>query len=208
MALDEVPPPLARQMANTISTRHLVRAVATLTQVGNPASATDTVLGVAVNTGTAAINSQALFVPGGGFAMAVACGGTFAFLDWLTTDNTGSAVKANLAAGDRIVGVAMEAGAAGTNKTVWVLPPDVAPRTAAQLGSTGPDGTARTLNLHLPVGSTTAALAAIGDAINTANKYAGRPIWNTTTSRPVWASGSAAGAAWVDGAGATVHTPA
>jgi len=55
--------------------------------------------------------------------------------------------------------------------------------------------------------STTAALAAIGNAINTAGKYAGKMLFNTTTSKPVWAVGSTAGSVWVDGTGATVHTP-
>jgi hypothetical protein len=55
--------------------------------------------------------------------------------------------------------------------------------------------------------STTAALAAIGNTINTAGKYAGRSVFNTTTSKPVWAVGSTAGAVWVDATGATVHTP-
>lgn len=55
--------------------------------------------------------------------------------------------------------------------------------------------------------STTAALAAIGNSINTAGKAVGAMIFNTTTSKPVWAVGSTAGSVWVDATGATVHTP-
>jgi hypothetical protein len=207
VAIDEVLTPLGRQMFNTVTNRHLVKAVSTLSQVGAASSPSDVVLGVGINTSTAGANVYAQFVPGGGFAMAVACGGSYAFLDWLTTDNTGSVVKANLAAGDRIVGIAMEAGVGSTNKTVWVLPPDAASRLASQLGSTGPDGTARTLDQHIPVGATTVALAAVGNAINTTNKYEGKPVWNTTTHRPVWAAGATAAAVWIDGVGTTIHTP-
>lgn len=56
--------------------------------------------------------------------------------------------------------------------------------------------------------STTAALAAIGNAINTAaEKEAGFMVFNTTTGAPVWASGNTDGAVWVDATGATAHTP-
>lgn len=58
-----------------------------------------------------------------------------------------------------------------------------------------------------PAVSTTAALAAVGNAINTASKSAGRMVLNTTTSKPVWAVGAAAADVWVDATGATAHTP-
>lgn len=57
------------------------------------------------------------------------------------------------------------------------------------------------------VTSTTAALAAIGNAINTVDKYVGKPVFNTTTSKTVYAVGATAGALWLDHAGATAHTP-
>ncbi len=57
--------------------------------------------------------------------------------------------------------------------------------------------------------TTTAALDAIGNAINTAaGKVAGAMLYNTDTDNPVYAVGSADGDIWVDGAGATAHTPA
>lgn len=56
--------------------------------------------------------------------------------------------------------------------------------------------------------STTAALEAIANAINTSpQKVAGTIIFNATTNRTVWAVGSADGDLWVDDAGVTVHTP-
>ena len=55
--------------------------------------------------------------------------------------------------------------------------------------------------------STTAALDAVGNAINTSGKYEGRELWNATTDNPVYAVGSAAADIWVDGAGTTVHSP-
>jgi hypothetical protein len=47
----------------------------------------------------------------------------------------------------------------------------------------------------------------IANAINTTGKYAGKQVWSTTDSLPVWAVGSAAGDVWVDGTGATKYTP-
>ena len=56
--------------------------------------------------------------------------------------------------------------------------------------------------------ATTAAIADIGNSINTANKYLGRMVWDTTNNRMLRASGTAAADPWhvVDGS-ATV-TPA
>lgn len=56
--------------------------------------------------------------------------------------------------------------------------------------------------------ATTAELNAIGNAVNTAGKHAGRQVFNTTTSRPVYATGSTAASTWVDATGAVAHTPA
>jgi hypothetical protein len=58
-----------------------------------------------------------------------------------------------------------------------------------------------------PITSTTAKLAAIGDAVNTVDKHAGKMVFNTTTGLPVWAVGPAAGDLWKTAAGATAHTP-
>ena len=56
--------------------------------------------------------------------------------------------------------------------------------------------------------TTTAALNAIGNAINTAaGKVDGAMVFNTTTNKPVWAVGNADGDVWVDATGATAHTP-
>ncbi len=56
--------------------------------------------------------------------------------------------------------------------------------------------------------TTTAALDAVGNAINTAvGKVDGAMLFNTTTNKPVWAVGNTDGAVWVDATGATAHTP-
>lgn len=55
--------------------------------------------------------------------------------------------------------------------------------------------------------ATTAALAALGDTINTSGKATGSMVFNTTTSKPVWATGSAAASTWVDATGTVAHTP-
>lgn len=57
-------------------------------------------------------------------------------------------------------------------------------------------------------GATSAQLDDILNAVNTAaDKIQGAQIYNTTTDNPVYAVGSADGDIWVDGVGATVHTP-
>lgn len=57
------------------------------------------------------------------------------------------------------------------------------------------------------VPSTTAALAAVGNAINTTGKFAGKQVWNTTTTKPVYAVDGTAAGVWKDATGATAHTP-
>jgi len=57
------------------------------------------------------------------------------------------------------------------------------------------------------VSYTSTQLNDITNAVNTANKAAGKMVWNSTASKPVWAVGSTAGSVWVDGAGSTVNTP-
>ena len=54
---------------------------------------------------------------------------------------------------------------------------------------------------------TTTNLASISATVNTSGKYAGKCVFNTSTSKPVWAAGSTAGAVWVDATGSTAHTP-
>jgi hypothetical protein len=53
-----------------------------------------------------------------------------------------------------------------------------------------------------------ANIAAIGDSINTSNKYLRKPVLDSTNNQWLYASGSTAGSAWLDGDGATVITPA
>ncbi len=57
------------------------------------------------------------------------------------------------------------------------------------------------------LGSGTTLLEDITADINTINKYERKMIFNTSTNKPVWATGSTAGAVWVDATGATAHTP-
>lgn len=54
---------------------------------------------------------------------------------------------------------------------------------------------------------TSTELNAIANAVNTAQKAAGKQVWNSTANKPVWAIGSTAGSVWVDGAGTTINTP-
>jgi hypothetical protein len=54
---------------------------------------------------------------------------------------------------------------------------------------------------------TAANIAAVGNAINTANKYAGKLVWDTTNTRMMRASGSAAADPWVVIDGSASVTP-
>lgn len=56
--------------------------------------------------------------------------------------------------------------------------------------------------------STTAALAAVGNAINTSGKYKGKEVINETTGIKVYAVGPLAADKWKNvGSGADAHTP-
>lgn len=55
--------------------------------------------------------------------------------------------------------------------------------------------------------ATSTTLNDITSTLNTTGKYTGKFAFNTTVGYPVWASGSTAGAVWVDATGATVNTP-
>ena len=75
----------------------------------------------------------------------------------------------------------------------------VAAALAVNVGSTG--------SQQLFTTASKANLEDITNGINTTGKFAGKQIWSTTDSKPVWAAGAAAGDVWVDGTGATVYTP-
>lgn len=55
--------------------------------------------------------------------------------------------------------------------------------------------------------ATTAELADIGDVVNTTYKFPGKQVFNTTTGKPVFATGTGAADAWVNADGTTAHTP-
>lgn len=63
------------------------------------------------------------------------------------------------------------------------------------------------VDAHDQIVSTTAALAAIGNAINTTNKTVGKMVYNSTTGLPVFAAGANANSVWNTAAGALAHTP-
>lgn len=56
--------------------------------------------------------------------------------------------------------------------------------------------------------TTAAAIAAIGDAINTTDKYEGKLVWDSNNTRMLRAAGSAASAAWVVVDGSVTVNPA
>lgn len=54
--------------------------------------------------------------------------------------------------------------------------------------------------------ATTTQLASVTSQINL-TKRKGMIVYNTTTNKPVWSTGDTAASTWVDGTGATAHTP-
>ena len=54
---------------------------------------------------------------------------------------------------------------------------------------------------------TTAQLAAVGDAINTKEKFAGRMVFDSTKGQPVWADGATAASTWSLSKGIVASTP-
>jgi microcystin-dependent protein len=63
------------------------------------------------------------------------------------------------------------------------------------------------IELAMTATATTAELEDVGDDVNTAGKFVGKRAFNTTTSKPVYATTATAGGVWVDATGATSHTP-
>lgn len=74
-------------------------------------------------------------------------------------------------------------------------------------GDTGDTGTTGPSGASILPRSTTAALEAIANAINTADKSIGKAIINETTGDIVTAAGPLAGDVWEALDGTTAHTP-
>lgn len=55
--------------------------------------------------------------------------------------------------------------------------------------------------------ATTSQLEDIAHRVNNEDKYAGKMVWNVTTTKPVFATNAMAGGTWRDATGAIVHTP-
>ena len=53
---------------------------------------------------------------------------------------------------------------------------------------------------------TTSQLEDVNSAIN-AEKYAGKQVWNSTTSKPVWSVATSPSSNWVYSDGTLAHTP-
>jgi len=58
-----------------------------------------------------------------------------------------------------------------------------------------------------PPTATSTSLEAVGNAVNTADKYAGKLVFNTTTNKPVYSVGANANSVWNDAVGTLAHTP-
>jgi hypothetical protein len=85
--------------------------------------------------------------------------------------------------------IAVDAGFIG-DEAAWL---------ASLVGPTGP--------AVVPVVSTSTALEAVANAINTTGKVVGKVVFNSTTGAPVWATGVAAADVWNDATGTLAHTP-
>lgn len=95
---------------------------------------------------------------------------------------------------NKISGLTLATGIARETNVLWL-----------EQGGVPKKATPNDLNI---VYGTTAELVDISGVFNTMNqKVAGFYVWNSTTGAPVWAIGPADGDVWVDGTGATAHTP-
>lgn len=68
-------------------------------------------------------------------------------------------------------------------------------------------GTAADLQDLLHPVRTTAQLAAVGNAINTRDKFAGRMVFDSTKGQPVWADAGLAASTWSLSTGVVASSP-
>jgi len=69
---------------------------------------------------------------------------------------------------------------------------------------TGNTGWKKVINVTT---ATTAQLTDVGDTVNTQDPQTGQMVYNTTTNKPCWKGGSAAGSVWRNADGTVAHTP-
>jgi len=58
-----------------------------------------------------------------------------------------------------------------------------------------------------PVGYTTAQIQDAGNDVNTKDKWIGKPIYDTDTNKPYWATGTTTTSTWNDATGGGALTP-
>jgi hypothetical protein len=132
----------------------------------------------------------------------------------LTATSYGGVVEANLldkSASETIVGATWAFAAITATTYDGVAAANLVDKVAAEAisGAWTYSGNLISTGYFHVRGATTAALDAIANAINTgAGKVQGAMVYNTDTDNPVYAAGNADGSIWVDGAGATAHSPA
>lgn len=138
-------------------------------------------------------------------------GDTFSYIDSFNVDVNGNVTVGNVLATTGSVGVFHIANA--------TTAPTGTPNTGVDLWSVGADlwfkGTSSSAVKVIDstgainvVTATTTQLADVTDAINTdARKIAGFQVFNTATSKPLWAVGNTDGAVWVDATGTTAINP-
>jgi hypothetical protein len=67
--------------------------------------------------------------------------------------------------------------------------------------------TSSTVKQLLQLTATTVELEDETHSINTSEKWIGKQVFNTTTGKPVYATGTLAADVWNDATGTTAHTP-
>jgi hypothetical protein len=76
-----------------------------------------------------------------------------------------------------------------------------------RVGPSAPGSDTAGFAVQRQISSASANFNALADSINTTGKYAGKMVWSTSATRPVFAVGSTAANLWVYADGTTAYTP-
>ena len=122
-------------------------------------------------------------------------------------DVPGDVVKLNSASVIAGTAATPEGAAGAAHGSVYLSQPPSSATGQLWLKTTGATTTSGWSPVIRAFSRSQAQLRAASDTINTSGKVAGVCIFDSTNTKPVWASGSSAGSVWVNADGTTAHTP-